>query len=188
MSARSDIGVFRTRARVMECRAVDGGFEWIPVRGVWCRRERAGINRVFSRIGLSAEGWDLTMRATPLTLHNALRVGGEHYYITGIGRPEGGYMTVEAVRVRVSRCFGNAERGEADMFSFPGVFTELYIRHEQEAPMSVNVIDYVLVTPKCVRLRPGSLVEAEGVRYEVLTAHGLDEAKNEYTVRKRKEL
>ncbi len=183
-----DVGTFRTRARVLECRAVDGGFDWISVGSFWCRRERAGLNRIFSRIGLSAEGWDITLRAAPLTLANALRVGSEHYFICNIGKPAGGYMTVETARVRVARCFGNAERRREEMFFFPGVFTELYIKHEQREPMSVNVIDYALVTPKIVRLRPGSLVEAEGVRYEVLTAHTLDEAKNEYTARKLKEL
>lgn len=179
-----DVGTFRTRARVMECRETDGGFDWVSVGSLWCRRERAGLNRVFSRVGLSAVGWDFTLRAAALTLQNALRVGSEHYFICDIGKPAGGYMTVETARVQVDRCFGNAERGRDEMFFFPGVFTELYVRHEQREPMSVNVVDLVLVTPKLVRLRPGSLVESRSVRYEVLTAHTLDEAKNEYQVRK----
>lgn len=183
-----DVGTFRTRARVLECRETDGGFDWVAVGSLWCRRERTGVNRVFSRIGLSAAGWDFTLRTANLSLQNALRVGEEHYAICDIGKPASGYMTVETARVRVDKCYGNAERGREEMFSFPGVFTELYVRHEQREPMSVNVVDYVLVTPKIVRLRPGSLVESRYVRYEVLTAHTLDEAKNEYQVRKVREL
>lgn len=178
-----DIGSYRDRAEVLECRQKGRDFAWEPIGRIWVRRERTGLYRLFSRVGLSAEGWDFHLRARPLSLHQALRVNGSHYFLCDIGKPDQGYMTVEAARVQVVTATGEAGRPE-ESFQFPACFTELYVRHDQREPMSVNVIDFVFVTPKIVHLAPGSLVDCGRHRYEVLTAHTLDEYKNEYTVRK----
>lgn len=186
---RDDIGVHSRRARVVECRALpEGGFDWVQVGSVWVRPSRARVNRVFAKIGFAAEGWDLSMRACRLRKTQALRIGAEHFTICDILPPENGYMVVETALTPVCMCVGNAEVEEKKRFTFPGILTELYIKHEQREPMSVNIIDYVLVTPKLVELRPGSLVDIGGVRYEVLTAHTLDTAKNEYQIRKVRDL
>lgn len=54
--------------------------------------------------------------------------------------------------------------------------------------MSVNELGLVLVVPKAVTLRPGSLVEARDAAWEVLVPHELDPYKNEYEIGKRVDL
>lgn len=187
---RDDIGVHSRRARVVECRALpEGGFDWVQVGSVWVRPIRARVNRVFAKIGFAAEGWDLSMRACRIRKTQALRIGAEHYTICDILPPEDGYMVVETALTPVCMCVSmEDEEDQETRFSFPGILTSLYIRHEQEEPMSVNVVDYALVTPKAVELEPGTLVLAGGAYYEVLTVNTLDPCKNECVVRRRREL
>ena len=54
--------------------------------------------------------------------------------------------------------------------------------------MSANELGLVLVTPKPITLRPGSLVEVRGAAWEVLVAHELDRYKNEYEIGRRVDL
>ncbi len=66
--------------------------------------------------------------------------------------------------------------------------TEEYVRHQQQEPMATNEHRRVLVTPKAVRLRPGPLVEVDGVEWPVMAAYELDPHKNEYILEREVDL
>lgn len=117
------------------------------------------------------------MRRQPLDLDSALRWKGQHCLITAI-RPLGRmYLTVEAALVVLSQC-RDPRTGEA----FPAVMTEKYVGHQQLEPMAINKHQRVLVVPKAVRLRPGALVEVDGVEWPIKTPYELDPHKNEYAI------
>ena len=186
---KHDIGSYRLRAEVLQVVSDGTNYEWACCGKAWCRLDNAGVHKIFSHVGIGADGWTVTMRDIPaLTKHNALRIGPVHYFIADLDRPERGYLTATVVSVPLVTVTANAEMPAEERFTFPACLTELYVKHEQRDPMSINVIDYVLVTPKEVRLQAGSLVEMSEVRYEVLAAHTLDEAKNEYEVRRTEDL
>lgn len=180
-----DIGTYRDRADILEISLDgDGNYVWQPIGKAWCRLERTGVYKIFSKVGLSAEGWTISMRERPISLIHALSINGRHYFICELERPERGFLEVTAVNVTMVTAIANANRPPEERFTFPACMTELYVKHEQREPMSVNIIDYVIVTPKVIELKAGSLVAIDGVRYELLAAHTLDEAKNEYELRK----
>ncbi len=54
--------------------------------------------------------------------------------------------------------------------------------------MATNEHRRVLVTPKAVRLRPGPLVEVDGVEWPVMAAYELDPHKNEYILEREVDL
>ena len=132
---------------------------------------------IYSVHGLGAAGVSFTLRRQALDLDNALRWRGQHCLITAI-RPLGRlYFTVEAALVVLSQC-RDPKTGE----TFPAVMTEEYVRHEQLEPMATNEHRRVLVTPKAIQLRPGPLVEVDGVEWPILTPYELDPHKNEYVL------
>ncbi len=193
MSASRDIGSYRERADVLELVETGGNFDWAVSGRVWCRLDRTGKLSIFAKTGLAAEGYKISMRDRPLTLHNALRIGGRHFFITALDRSVRGFLEVEAVSVPLVTATAYPNEPE-NAFTFPACLTELYVKHVQGEPFAENIIDYVLVTPKPVVIVPGSLVELtrsdcdEGKRFPVITAHTLDEAKNEYVLRKETDL
>lgn len=189
MSVSCDIGSYRERAEVLELVETGGSFEWATVARTWCRLDRTGRLSIFAKTGLAAEGYTLSMRDRPLTLHNALRIGGRHFFLTALDRSVRGFLAAEAVSVPTVTVTAYPDKPDKT-FTFPACLTELYVKHFQGEPLAENTIDYVLVTPKPVVIVPGNLVEftrsgsEEGERFPVVTAHTLDEAKNEYVLRK----
>ncbi len=193
MSVNRDIGSYRERAEVLELAETGGSFAWAPAARTWCRLDRTGKLSIFAKTGLAAEGYKISMRDRPLTLHNALRIGGRHFFITALDRSVRGFLEVEAVSVPLVTATAYPDFPER-AFTFPACLTELYVKHVQGEPFAGNIIDYVLVTPKPVVIEPGNLVEftrsgsKESERFPVVTAHTLDEAKNEYVLRKETDL
>ena len=105
--------------------------------------------------------------------------GGQHLFLTSIVPMGRNHMEVDTAVVTVDTV-ELQEDDETEPMTFPGVLTEKYARHAQEWPMSTNDLVLVLVTPKPIVLRPGSLVKVRGTMWEVLVPHELDEYKNEY--------
>ena len=175
------VGLWRPVAEVLRLSVEENVVRWKPIRRIRMYAERLPRPALFSANGLSAEGWRFTIRALELRITDAIRWKGRHYFLTSIDRIPGrpGFLTVEAAKVKLADCVAAKETAHPGP-AFQAVLTEKYIRHEQHLPDAVNLILYVLVTPKCVNLTPGSLVEIDGTPCEVLVAHKLDEAKNEY--------
>ena len=183
-----EVGRLSDRLEVLELQSApgeDGGMEyaWESVRRTWARAELMQRTNVYSVHAIGAAGVSFTLRRQPITLDSALRWRGQHCLITAI-RPLGRlYLTVEVALVVLSQCRDTHTEG-----IFPAVMTEEYVRHDQMEPMAVNEHRRVLVTPKAVRLRPGPLVEVDGVEWPVLTPYELDPHKNEYILRREVDL
>ena len=176
-----EVGCLNNRVDVLALRktAEKNGVSWAwkPIRHTWATTELMTKANVYSVHGLGAAGVTFTLRRQSLGLDNALRWRGQHCLITAI-RPKGRlYLTVEAALVVLSQC-RNPETGE----TFPAVMTERYVGHRQLEPMAVNTHQRVLVTPKCIRLAPGPLVEVDGVPWPIVTPYDLDPNKNEYAL------
>lgn len=178
-----EVGRLSERLEVLELRnaaqadAPAPAWKWETARRTWAAYELAARPSVYSVHGLGAAGVRFILRRQGLSLDSSLRWRGQHCLITAI-RPLGRlYLTVDAALVVLSRC-RNPRTGE----TFPAVMTEEYVRHQQLEPMATNEHRRVLVTPKAVRLRPGPLVEVDGVEWPVATAYELDPHKNEYAL------
>ena len=176
-----NVGFWRPVAEVLRLSSNDDSVTWRHLRRIRMYAERMKRPVLFSENGLSTEGWQFTVRAQDIRLMDAIRWNGNHFFLTSIEpySEHPGFLTVTAAKVKVSSCVAAMETQHPGP-KFPGVLTEKYIRHEQHMPDAVNLICYVLVTPKSVNLTPGSLVEIDGTAYEVLVAHRLDAVKNEY--------
>lgn len=173
---------------VLELRETSAGvWEWVPVRRAWAQMEQTAKTNLFSKVGVGARDAAIVLRRQPLTLHNALRWRGQHLFLTSITQRDRNHLDVAAALVTVDTVCLREDETVTGM-TFPGILTEKYARHEQEWPMSVNELGLVLVVPKAVTLRPGSLVEARDAAWEVLVPHELDPYKNEYEIGKRVDL
>ena len=174
-----EVGRLNDRVEVLQLRetAEENGtaWTWETVRRTWAMAELSARANVYSVHGLGAAGVSFTLRRQPMELESALRWRGQHCLITAI-RPLGRlYLTVDAALVVLSQC--------EDRYTgtkFPAVMTEKYLGHQQLDPLAVNTLRHVLVTPKCIRLKPGKLVEVDGESWPIQTAHLLDPYKNEY--------
>lgn len=162
-------------------------WEWTEVRETWAQVTPQTKTNLFSKVGIGARDAAVILRRQPLTLHQAMRWGGRHLFLTAIVPHGRGHLDVSAALVATDLIRLRADGTEPEC-SFPGVLTEKYLRHAQEWPMSVNELELVLVVPKAIALRPGRLVEARGAAWEILVAHELDEFKNEYEIGRRAEL
>lgn len=179
-----DAGELRERPVVLHLQGADGSYEWQPVRKTWASAELSVRKNVWSVHGIGATGVTFIMRRQPLTLDNALRWKGQHCFITSITPWGRNHIKVEAALVVVTEC-ENRHEG----VKFPGIITEEYHRHEQLVPQAINILHHVLVTPKCIELTPGKLVEVGDTGpWNILTAHLLDPHKNEYIIERAKDL
>lgn len=190
-----DAGQLDRCAEVLECQAVEGGFAWVPVRRTWAAVERTQGRSLFSKAGLGAGSAVLTVRRLPLTLHNALRLGEEHFFLTSIAERGRGYLDLHTAVCHAVTLEARPQAGTGrdslnrpvveskETFEFPGVLTELYVRTDQEGAARTGTRELVVVTPKVVVLRAGDLVRrGEGPSYAVSRVLDLDPYKNEYVI------
>lgn len=163
-------------------------WSWEPVLGCFLRvsAELSEKTNLFSKVGIGARDVSFVLRHwNDLSPANALSWDGpggwEHCFITAVEPIDRLYDRVRCARVSLADCIAEANH-EPTGPQFPGILTEKYVGHEQLDPLAVNIITYVLVTPKAVELKRGSIVEVDGVPYEVLTGHLLDQWKNEFEI------
>lgn len=173
---------------VLELRETAAGvWEWVALRRAWAQVEQTAKTNLFSKVGVGARDAAIVLRRQSITLHNALRWRGQHLFLTSITQRDRNHLDVAAALVTADTVRLREDETTQAM-TFPGILTEKYARHEQEWPMSANELGLVLVTPKSITLRPGSLVEVRGAAWEVLVAHELDRYKNEYEIGRRVDL
>lgn len=197
-----DVGSLRERIEILDCRMVeDKIWQWVPLRPGWAKVEVDGSSNYFSKVGIGARNAKLILRRQPLTLHHALRWGGQHLFLTQITKhpSEREYMEARAALVDTVTCRaertttvvdtrnGNRPKEVTELVAeFPAVLAEKYVKYQPEETHAKAVVSYVLVTPKAIRLLTGDLVtisegDAAGV-YNVQIRHILDSCKNEYEI------
>lgn len=190
MNTVIDAGRLDQRLEVLELRETEPGvWAWETARKAWGQVELDDRQRknLFSSVGIGARNASLILRRQELTLHNALRWQRRHLFLTAIIPRGRGHLDLSAALVQAETVRLVPDDGD-QVRAFPGVLTEKYLAHRQEWPMSVNDLEFVLVVPKTITLRPGRLVECRGAAWEVLVPHELDEYKNEYEIGRRAEL
>lgn len=181
MADHIDAGKLDKPAQVLELKETSAGvWEWTPIRRAWASITFQPKTNLFSKVGIGARDAAVVVRRQSLTLHNALRWGDIHLFLTSIVPMGRIHLDVDAAVVEVAQC--QADMDEGGGVQFPGVLTEKYLKWEQPEPYSVNRLTYVLVTPKPIVLARGGLVSVNGVNYEVQVAHTLDSYKNEYEI------
>lgn len=172
-----DAGKLNEHPSVLHLKQVDGGYAWQKVRATWAKAELSTRKNVWSVHGIGATGVTFILRRQPLGLQDALLWRGRHCFIASIQPYGRNHIQVEAALVVVAQCENKYEG-----VRFPAIMTEEFRRHEQLEPQAINTIRHVLVTPKCITLKPGKLVEVDGEEWPILTAHLLDPEKNEYII------
>lgn len=171
-----DAGALGERIAILRLVRRGAAFRWEPVRQSWARVELSRKQNHFSSFGTGAAGAELVLRRQTLGLDQAIRWRGQHIFLTAIIPQGRNHLAVSGALVTVSAC------ADAGGVRFPGVAVEKYLRHQEAIPMDANVLRHVLVTPKEIALLPGQLVEVDGVRWPVRTAHLLNPWKNEYEI------
>lgn len=168
-------------------------YEWTQRKETWAKVEQKASKSVYSQIGIRTDTVIFTIRRQEITLHNAIRWRGEHFFLTNIAEDGGMYYVVTAARMYLKTCavthvtttkneLKNPVAVKSETITFPAVLTEKYLGFEQREPQAVTETTYVLVTPKVIELSISDLVDVAGKKYCVQVAHTLDEFKNEYEV------
>ena len=178
-----DAGELDQRPEVLSLTQTETGYEWTAARRTWAAVELPGRRSVYSVHGMSTTGASFYLRKQPLTKDQALQWKGYHCFITATTPCGRSQMRVDTALVQLTDC-----EEKYTGTKFPAVVTEEWQRHEQQEPMAVNTLRHVLVTPKCIELKPGRLVEVAGEAWPIRTAHLLDPHKNEYIIEREVDL
>ena len=173
--------------RVLALRREGDSYAWEEARRTWAAAEQDDRMNLFSDLGVGARGVTFTIRKSrSLTLHDALRWRGQFCFLTSIVDGDPGFQVVRAALCEPVDCIRDADRAPQGG-RFPGILTEKYVAHEHLDPHAEVTGDFVLVTPKAVRLAPGSWAVAGGRYFLVRAPHELDPYKNEYEIRRRED-
>ena len=188
-------GKLRERGEILEFSTVSGGFEWKEAGKIWLSVKETGKKNLFSGVGVGAAGAEILIREAPVTLHNAIRWKGQHYFLTNI-QEEGihpVYLKIQAARItpktviqhRMDTKLGERNRPINEykpVQTFPACITEKYVKSSDEDSHVETQTQLAAVTPKAIEAKAGDLFEVEGRKYRVMTAHLQDEYKNEYII------
>ncbi|HIT31679.1 MAG TPA: hypothetical protein IAC25_02430 [Candidatus Enterenecus stercoripullorum] len=173
-----DTGRLDERVKVLEfAEQSPDAWAWRQARLTWAKVELSTRHNVWSVHGIGATGVTMTMRKQALRLGNALEWNGRHCFITAIEPMGRNHIEVSAALVTIAQC-----EDKVAGVTFPASVTEKYMGHDQLEPYATNVLRHVLVTPKAIQLRPGQLVEVDGMAWPVTLAHTLDLWHNEYEI------
>lgn len=191
-------GELRQRIDLLTLNGSDGVYEWDVLDSIWAKAEDMEKANLFSKVGIGAKSARFTIRRRPLTLHQAFRWQGKHYFLTDIKEIDRMYYEVIAAQIEPRSCIATRRptiknelnrpiSGAPTVISFPGCLTERYMGYRQEKPQAVNETSYILVTPKVINLQIADLVKIGEDTYNVQIIHDLDEYKNEYEIAADKE-
>lgn len=193
-------GELNEKVYVLKFKNEENTYSWEQASCLRVKTERLTSNNLFSRVGLGAKSVRFTIRKkSDLTLHDAFRWNGKHCFLTDIVNIDRMYYEVTAALIEPVLCtvertkeptLGELNRpiydGSSHFIKFQVCMTEKYVKQIQEQPMTTIESCYVLVTPKVIELINGELVNINDVAYEVIVSHTLDEYKNEYEIKERR--
>ena len=173
--------------QVLELQETSHGIlEWVPVRTIYAAVEFSQKKNLFSTVGIGARDVSLVVWRRAISLHNAIQMGNDFLFLTGITDRNRNQLNIKAALCSLVTCQADMDL-EPHGIVFPGVLTEKYVGHDQPDFHSEVTTTYVLVTPKSVELRPGSWLVAGGKYYLVLTPHLLDPYRNEFEIRRKED-
>lgn len=192
----------RDRVEVLEVRRDnDGNYSWVSTGKRYACVKPDDRRYSLSSIGVWPRGATVTLRPCGLTLHQALRWNGQHLFLSAI-LPSSGRDRLEikaAVCVPVTfTAEPQAKTGRDDLnrptvekvaaYTFPGIWTEMYRKEQDEGVVDTELVQRVIVTPKAVKLRRGDIVRhPDGTTWPVMRVLDLDEYKTEYIVFRQEE-
>jgi len=156
-------------------------WEWVQYRRAWAKATPTARMAIFATTGVGSHEVEFILRRQRFGLGNAIEWKGKFCFPTSVEPLGLGHLLVKAAQVRPLPCKG-VERNTEREIKFPAVVTEKYMGHVQDEPMAQNAVRLVLVVPKPIQLKLGSLVELPDAPYWVKTPHELDPDKTEYEV------
>lgn len=200
MSKVFNPGELNEKIYVLKIKELESTYLWEKDSYLHAKVEQLTSNNLFSRVGLGAKSVKFTIRKkSNLTLHDAFSWKGKHCFLTDVVDIDRMYYEITAALIEPVLCtvertkepiLGELNRPIYDeslhTIKFPACMTEKYIKQIQEQPMTTIESCYVLVTPKVIELINGELVTINDVAYEVLVSHTLDDYKNEYEIKERR--
>ena len=186
-------GVLNERVEILSLESTGKTLSYYVSKNIWAKAELLNKTNYFSKVGMGVKSAKFTIRRQEISLHNALKYRGNHYFITSITPVLKMYLEVEAAMIEPDVCIKTSEETKLDSlnrprlqqkteYSFPGFITEKYLRYTEEKGHGENEISFVVVTPKEVVMDTGKLVKIKENYYKVINCHLLDEYKNEYEV------
>lgn len=187
-------GELRDRVEILSLENLDKVYTWEVLDTVWAKVEIIDKINIFSKIGIGVKSAKFIIRKRMLTLHNAIRWQGRHYFITDIKEIDRLYCEVIAAQIEPKTCIATRViptknelnrpvPGEPQMIAtFPGYLVEKYLSYQQQEPQAIQEITYVLVAPKVIELETADLITIGEETYSIRIPHNLDEYKNEYEI------
>lgn len=167
--------------------------QWEEHCKIWMQVKETGRKNLFSKVGIGADGVEILIRSRDITLHDAIRWNGQHYFLTNISE-EGTapvYLRIQAARVNpvpVTVWRDKVEKGTLNqpirapeqIGSFPGCITEKYLGSRDEESHMESEIRLIAVAPKAADYQVGDIFEFTGHKFRVMVVHNLENWKNEY--------
>lgn len=187
---------------LLECQEVSTGvWKWVPTRRIWAAIDLQQKTNIFSKIGVGARDASIVIWQQDLTLHNAIRRGEMHFFLTSITERNRNQLDVRAALCEPVTLTAKPQdrTGRDDLnrptvvkqasFTFPGILAELYHRNAPDEIYRTEMLQRVLVTPKAIKFRAGDLVQPEKeAPYTVRQVMDLDPYKNEYVIERREDV
>jgi head-tail adaptor len=187
-------GELRHRIDILTLKNVENVYTWEVLDTIWAKAENLDKTNIFSKVGIGVNSAKFTIRKRTLTLHQAVKWQGRHYFLTDINEIDRMYCEVKAAQIEPKTCIATRkifDRNELNrpvpgdpqtIATFPGYLVEKYLGYQQEKPQAVQELTYVLVTPKVIELKTADLITIGEKTYNVRIPHCLDEYKNEYEI------
>jgi len=169
-------------------------YTWDVAATIWAKAESLEKTNLFSTVGIGVKTAKFTIRKCALTLHQALRWQGRHYFLTDIKEINRMLYEVTAAQIEPVTCIATRKTSGKNSLNrpipeepqtiatFPACLVEKYLGYQQQKPQAVNELTYVLVTPKAIELQAADLVKIGNDTFNVQVVHNLDEYKNEYEI------
>jgi len=186
-------GILDQRIKVLELDKEKYKYSWEEKGKLWAGIEYSDKVNIFSKNGIGTKTMKFMVRASNISLFNALEWKDKHYFISDIKEYNRAFYEITTAQIEPRECkliknyikkdeLNRPKSRLRAIYTFPGYLVEKYMGYQQLAPQAQNDLTYVLVTPKVIKLNVGDLVKIEDNTYNVRIIHDLDEYKNEYEI------
>ena len=79
-------GELRERAELLTLTQSGNAWGWTVEKRIWCKYAETGRKNLFSRVGVGQAGAEIIIREIPIDCGLALRVRGQHLFLTDVTR------------------------------------------------------------------------------------------------------